>query len=360
MEIRLLNLSIKDVSEGYRDNQEEGVVGYNGKLNIRPKYQREFIYKDKQRDDVLRTVIKGFPLNVMYWAENDDGTFELLDGQQRTISFCSYINSDYTLENRAFHNLTKDEQNQILNYKLLIYACKGTDKEKLDWFKIINIAGEELSPQELRNAVYTGNWLTDAKKKFSKTNCPAYIKGKDYLEGSVIRQEFLETALNWISKANIEQYMSKNQHSPNANELWLYFLSIIEWVENSFIKYTKYMKGIDWGYLFDKYKDRTIDTKKLAVEIDKLLMDEDVTNKKGIYTYVFERNPKYLNIRAFSDSQKHEAYLRQDGKCNICKKNFDYSQMEGDHIKPWVEGGQTKAENCQMTCIECNRKKGKK
>lgn len=360
MEIRLLDLTIKDVITGYEDNQEEGVFGFNKKLNIRPKYQREFIYKDKQRDDVIRTIQRGFPLNVMYWAENEDGSFELLDGQQRTISFCSYVNGDFTIEERAFHNLTSTEKASILDYKLLIYLCKGTDKEKLDWFKIINIAGEELSPQELRNAVYTGDWLTDAKKKFSKNNCPAYIKGKEYLSGRVNRQEILETAISWISKGKIEQYMSKNQLSLNANELWLYFLSVIEWIEATFINKTEYMKNVDWGFLFDNYNKIKVDKVKLSKDIEKLIKDEDVTNKKGIYTYIFDKNSKHLNIRLFTENQKNEAYLRQLGKCNLCKQDFALNAMEADHITPWIEGGPTKAENCQMTCRECNRRKGKK
>lgn len=358
MEIKLLNLKIRDVVVGYIDNQEEGVTGYNGKLNIRPKYQREFIYKDNQRDNVIRTIKKGFPLNVMYWAENDNGTFEVLDGQQRTISFCSYVNNDYTLDNFAFHNLTDTERNKILDYELMIYSCKGDEKEKLDWFKVINIAGEKLTEQELRNAVYTGTWLTDAKKKFSKMNCPAYIKGKDYINGSVIRQDFLETALNWISKGQIEQYMSAKQHNANANELWLYFNGLIEWIENTFSIRTKFMKGVDWGYLYDNFKDVVIDTIKLNDEINKLMQDEDVTNKKGIYSYVLDKKTKHLNIRAFSDNQKTEAYLRQEGKCSICGESFEIHQMEGDHITPWVEGGPTSSINCQMTCIECNRRKG--
>jgi uncharacterized protein with ParB-like and HNH nuclease domain len=195
-------------SEKYVDNAEEGVVGYNGKLNIRPKYQREFVYDDKKRNAVIDTICKDFPLNVMYWVKNEDGTFEVLDGQQRTISFCQYVKSDFSVDNRAFHNLTNTEKEQILNYKLMVYFCEGNDKEKLDWFKIINIAGEKLTDQELRNAVYTGTWLTNAKSIFSKSNCAAYLLSKDYVNGSPIRQEILETALSWISNGEIEKYMS--------------------------------------------------------------------------------------------------------------------------------------------------------
>lgn len=196
MKIELYEITIKEIAENYVDNQEEGVIGYNGKLNIRPKYQREFVYDEKKRNAVIDTIMKGFPLNVMYWVKNDDGTFEILDGQQRTISFCQYVVGDFSVNNRTFHNLTVTEQQQILDYQCMIYFCEGNDKEKLDWFKIINIAGEKLTDQELRNAVYTGTWLTSAKSIFSKTQCAAYNLSSKYVTGSPIRQEILQTAIS--------------------------------------------------------------------------------------------------------------------------------------------------------------------
>ena len=198
MKIDLHKIPIRKVIVGYEDSAEEGVVAYDGKLDIRPKYQREFVYTGKQRDAVIETVKNGFPLNVMYWVKTDEGNYEVMDGQQRTISIGQYINGDFSLNDRFFHNLTKEEQNQILDYELMIYFCEGTDKERLDWFRIINIAGEKLTDQELRNAVYTGPWLSDAKLKFSKTNCAAYLLANDggsLVNGSPIRQEYLETAL---------------------------------------------------------------------------------------------------------------------------------------------------------------------
>ena len=191
MQIELNRIKIKKIIENYSNNDENGVVGYNGKLNIRPKFQREFVYKDKQRDEVINTVRKGFPLNVMYWCKSEDGNYELLDGQQRTISICEYIVNSFSVKidgyDKIFDNLTQDQKEQILNYELMVYICEGTDSEKLDWFKIINIAGEELTQQELRNAMYTGEWLTSAKKYFSKSGCPAYSIASDYLNGSTIR-----------------------------------------------------------------------------------------------------------------------------------------------------------------------------
>jgi hypothetical protein len=360
MKIELNEITVREVAENYVDNAEEGVVGYNGKLNIRPKYQREFVYDDKKRAAVIDTITKDFPLNVMYWVKNEDGTFEVLDGQQRTISFCQYVISDFSVGNRAFHNLTNTEQEHILNYKLMVYFCEGNDKEKLDWFKIINIAGEKLTDQELRNAVYTGTWLTSAKSIFSKSNCAAYLLSKEYVNGSPIRQEILEKALSWISKGEIEKYMSIHQHAPNANELWMYYRNVIEWVKLTFTTYRKEMKGIEWGSLYDKFKDEIFDTEKLEQEIKALMMDDDVTAKKGIYSYVLTRNEKYLNIRGFSDSQKRAAYEKQKGICAKCGKHFKFSEMEADHITPWHLSGKTTPDNCQMLCKDDNRRKSGK
>lgn len=360
MKIELKEVTIREVSKNYIDNAEEGVIGYDGKLNIRPKYQREFVYDEKKRNAVIDTINKGFPLNVMYWVKNEDGTFEVLDGQQRTISFCQYVNNDFSLNDKFFHNLTKPEQDKILDYKLMIYFCEGNDKEKLDWFKIINIAGEKLTDQELRNAVYTGPWLSSAKTYFSKNNCAAYLLAKDYVVGSPIRQEYLETAISWINNDKVEEYMSTHQHKPNANELWTYFKNVIDWVKLTFPVYRREMKGINWGSLYNEFKDKTFDTNKLEEEIKKLMIDDDVTNKKGIYFYILTRNEKYLNIRAFTESQKRAAYEKQNGICKNCGKHFELNEMEADHITPWHSGGQTSNDNCQMLCRDCNRRKSGK
>lgn len=362
MKIELKEVKIKDLVENYANNDEEGVTGYNGKLNIRPKFQREFVYKDKQRDEVIRTVKKGFPLNVMYWVLNEEGSFELLDGQQRTISICEYVHGTYSIDFQFFHNLEKDEQEQILDYPLMIYVCEGKDSEKLEWFKTINIAGERLYDQELRNAIYTGEWLTDAKRHFSKTSCPAYKIASDYMNGSTIRQDYLQTAIEWIcdGKMEIEDYMALHQHDSNANELWIYFMAVINWVKTIFPKYRKEMKGVEWGLLYNKYKDDKLDTKALEKEITRLMQDDDVTAKKGIYEYLLSGDEKYLNIRAFTQSMKRETYEKQEGICPICKKHFEIDEMEADHITPWCEGGKTNADNCQMLCKECNRRKSNK
>lgn len=360
MKIELMNLTVRDVVDGYENNDEEGVVGYGGKLNIRPKYQREFVYKDEQRNEVIRTIRKDLPLNVMYWCKTEEG-YELMDGQQRTLSFCMYVNGDFSVGDMAFHNLPKDKQNQILNYKLFIYVCEGTESEKLEWFKIINIAGEKLTDQELRNAVYAGSWTSDAKRYFSKPGCVAQKIANKYVKGDAIRQEYLETAIKWKASADeqtIEGYMSKHQHDQNALELWNYFRGVIDWAQNIFPKYRKEMKGVNWGSLFNEFgTDSSLNAKKLEARVAALMADEDVTKKSGIYEYVLRGDERVLSIRAFTDRDKRTAYEKQKGICPKCGKKFKIEEMEADHITPWSKGGKTIPENCQMLCKDCNRRK---
>ncbi len=367
MKIELYKIKISEVVKDYKDSAEEGVTAFGGKLDIRPKYQREFVYSGKQRDEVIRTVKNGFPLNVMYWVKKEDGNFEVLDGQQRTISIAQFVNGDFSIEFNGriamFHNLTKEEREQILNYDLMIYYCEGKDKEKLDWFKIINIAGEKLTDQELRNAVYTGPWLSDAKLKFSKSNCAAYLLANDggsLVSGSPIRQEYLETALSWINNEQIEEYMAKHQHDKNADELWRYFQDVIHWVRKTFPNYRKEMAGVNWGELYNEFKSKKLDSEKLEKEVKELMQDEDVTKKSGIYHYILTRKERYLSIRAFTSNMKCEAYEKQNGVCPVCKQEFSIGEMEADHINPWHEGGKTISENCQMLCKEDNRTKSGK
>lgn len=358
MKIELKEITVRELTNGFQDNEENGVIGFGGKLDIRPPYQREFVYKDKQREAVIDTITKNYPLNVMYWADNGNGSFEVIDGQQRTISICQYVNGDFAYFFKYFHNLQKDEQEQILNYKLMVYLCSGTDSEKLEWFKTINIAGEKLTDQELRNAVYSGSWVSDAKRYFSKNSRPKI--GDEYLNGIANRQEYLETAINWISKGNIVVYMANHQHDPTAIELWNYFSSVISWTKATFPNYRKEMKGIAWGLLYNEFKDQKLDPKKLEQQVSDLMQDEDVTNKKGIYEYVLTGRERHLNIRAFTDNQKREAYERQKGICPVCTEHYELSGMEADHITPWHLGGKTSAENCQMLCKDDNRRKSGK
>jgi len=242
----------------------------------------------------------------------------------------------------------------------MIYLCSGTDSERLEWFRTINIAGEKLTDQELRNAVYSGSWVTDAKRYFSKNGCAAYSIGHNYLTGSPIRQEYLETAIDWITDGKIEVYMSKHQHDPNATALWMYFQSVITWVQATFPVYRKEMKGIDWGRLYNKYKDKIYDTKQLESEILKLIDDDDVQSIKGIYLYILTGEEKHLNLRQFDEKTKRKVYEQQEGICTQCKKHFEITEMEADHILPWHRGGKTIIENCQMLCKLDNRTKSGK
>lgn len=367
MQITPKEITVRELVAGYADNAEAGVVAFDGKLDVRPPYQREFVYKDKQRDAVVNTVTRNFPLNVMYWAVRDDGSFEVIDGQQRTISICRYVTGDFSFQNLYFHNLPDDKKQKILDYKLMIYRCTGTDSEKLDWFRTINIAGEEHTEQELRNAVYAGSWLSDAKRYFSKTGCAAYQIGQDYLDGTPIRQDYLEAVIDWIANAHgdsniIEKFMGKHQHDANAKALWNYFQMVMDWIETTFTTKRRFMKGVAWGALYNKYKGQKLNAVMIEAETAKLMADDEVQNKKGIYTYILMREEKHLNFRVFTASQKQKAYEKQKGCCPKCPKtkHWKLNEMEADHIMPWHLGGKTVDENCQMLCKPHNREKSGK
>ena len=370
MKIKLHQIKIRELAEKYEDLsiQEEGITGYSGRLNIRPKYQREFVYDDKKRNAVMDTVWNGFPLNVMYWVRVGNDQYELLDGQQRTISICSFIAGEYLMNFDGnllgFNNMTEAQKERILDYKLQVYICEGTDEEQLKWFNIINIAGEKLTEQEIRNAVYSGAWVTQAKRRFSKTGCVAYKIGSDFVSGSPIRQDYFEKALKWIGDAQgktIEKYMAEHQHDTDADQLWQYFQDVIHWTEKLFgRKYKKEMKGVDWGLLYNQHRDTTLTATAIGEEVSRLMADSDVQKKSGIFAYVFDHDIRHLGIRAFDDNTRREVYEKQKGICAICGKQFEIEQMEADHITPWVEGGRTVAENCQMLCRDCNRRKSSK
>lgn len=370
MKIELTKIKIRDLVAEYSDTQENGVTGYHGKLDIRPKYQREFVYKEAQRNAVIDTVRKGFPLNVMYWVKRENGTFEVLDGQQRTISICQFVKGEFSVEYQYFHNLPDDQKEQFLDYELTVYQCEGTDSEKLEWFKTINIAGEKLTDQELRNAVYAGSWLTDAKRYFSKSGCVATNLGDKYVKGSAIRQEFLEKVLEWIfptendkegnSHKNIESYMALHQHDEHATKLWHYFQSVINWTKNTFPNYRKEMKGLEWGLFYNQFKEADLNPTALESEIKILMEDDEVSKKSGIYAYILTRDKRHLNLRTFTDKDKRILFERQSGVCPHCEKVFEIDQMEADHITPWSQGGKTALENGQMLCKSCNRQKSDK
>ncbi len=365
MKIEERKIPVRKIFEGYVDSAELGVQAFGGKLNVRPAYQREFVYNPQQRDAVIRTVRNGFPLNVMYWVRNSEGGYEMLDGQQRTISICRYLNGEFSINHQAVGNLTKEERDAILDYKLVIYVCEGTEREKLDWFDVVNTAGEKLTAQERRNAIYAGPWLHEAKKYFSKTGCPAAQMAEDYMNGSAIRQQILETVLGWIADRDggeIEDYMSAHQHDADCADLWAYFQLVVEWVGKTFTNVrVKLMKGLPWGIYYNKYGKKTYDPVVLEERIAQLLRDDedvgDITNQRGIYEYMLDGDERHLSIRRFSDKMARTAYERQNGVCPMCGKKFAMEGMQADHITPWSKGGRTIADNCQMLCVDCNRRK---
>ena len=360
MKIEPKEISVEELVQGYHDDGEGGVVGYGGKLDIRPPYQREFVYNSDKRNAVIDTITKNFPINVMYWAVRGDGTYEVIDGQQRTISIAQFEEGAFSFNGRYFNNLQDDEQQAIYDYNLMVYLCSGTDSERLNWFRTINIAGEQLTNQELRNAVYAGSWVSDAKRYFSRTNGAAYQIGQNYLKGKPIRQDYLETAIRWISEDNIEDYMGRHQHDEDAKPLWDYFQQVINWTKSVFVKKRTEMSRVDWGSHYSTHKDRNLDPAEIEHETAKLMADYDVTNKPGIYSYILDRDEKYLNIRKFTEPIRRSAYERQAGICPTCGDKFDISEMHGDHIDPWSKGGKTDADNCQMLCAPCNRRKSSK
>lgn len=361
MEIELRRIPVRELVEDYEDNDELGVRAFGDRLDVRPPYQREFVYKDAQRDAVIATVRRNFPLNVLYWAVQDDDQYEVIDGQQRILSICQYVEGDFSVEidgqQLGFHNLQQDQRDQILDYELMVYFCEGTDSEKLDWFKTINIAGEQLTDQELRNAVYHGPWVSAAKRYFSKTGCPAYAIGADYMTGSPIRQDYLETAISWINDGKIDEYMRDHQHDTNANELWLFFKGVINWVETTFPVKRKEMRSVKWGPLYNEYRHAALDPQELEKQLSSLMADPDVTNNKGAYEYVLTGKERLLSIRAFDDRMRRTAYEKQSGVCPGCDETFAIEQMQADHKTPWSKGGKTIADNCVMLCAPCNREK---
>jgi hypothetical protein len=375
MKIELHNIKVRQLVDGYINSNEDGVVGYGGKLNIRPAYQREFVYNEVQQRAVVDTIMKGFPLNTMYWVKNDEGTYELLDGQQRTMSICEFVEGNFSIDlgdniTKYYHNLTDDEQNKILDYELTIYFCEGNENERLNWFRTINIAGEKLTNQELLNINYIGSWLSDAKRKFSKTNCVAYKLGSKFVHGSPIRQEYLETVLKWISCGKVCEYMSAHQKDPNANELWLYYQNVISWVIVTFgldttpKNYRKEMFGLNWGELYNKYHKNIYEADKIEVRVSELMSNDEVTDKKGVYEYILSGEDENLacklSKRTFSNADKRTAYERQKGICPITNVYVPFDDMQADHIIPWWKGGTTTLDNLQMISKTANaRKSGK-
>ena len=364
MKIEMHDVTIRELVDGYRDEGDDGVFGYGGRLDIRPPYQREFVYDEKDRVAVIDSIMNGFPLNVMYWVVRADGGFEVMDGQQRTVSIGQFFSGDFSYSMRYFHNFGPEERERFLGYRLKVYFCSGTDEEKIRWFERINIAGEELTKQEIRNAVYHGPWVTDAKRWFSKGNAPARKIAKNYVAAAFDRQGCLETAIRWCigqkSDEAVREFMAIHQNDPDASDLWSYFSAVVTWLEAKF-KHTsdrvKILRGLDWGHWYALYGKAKLDTAWIERETHRLLKDKDVTKKSGIIPYLLTGEERHLSIRIFDDEERLSAYERQGGTCARCGKKFAIEQMQADHIMPWAKGGKTTAENCQMLCADCNRRK---
>ena len=370
MTIKQIEVTVGEIVNGYVNNDELGVRGYGGRLDIRPPYQREFIYNEKEQQAVITTVLNGYPLNVMYWVRRSDDAecpYEVMDGQQRTLSLCQYVAGKFSYDFKNFFNQPEDIKKKILDYRLTVYVCEGEPSEKLEWFKTINIAGKPLNEQEINNAVYAGPFVSDAKRHFSKSTCGAYRLGKDLVTGTPIRQDFLKKALEWMAahetrqgrRQSIVGYMAEHQHDPNANNLWTYYQNVLNWAITNFdpSKFKKIMKGLDWAMLYDRYHDSTLDTAAMARRISALMRDDEIQRKQGIIPYVLTGDEHWLDLRAFPEDMKLAVWEEQGHVCPLCKRVFDFEFMEGDHITPWRDGGRTVKENCQMLCRECNRRK---
>lgn len=365
MKTHLHEIKVRELFEGYRDNQDAGVWAYGGKLNIRPPYQREFVYKDKQQKAVINSILNNFPLNVIYWVKKDDGNYELLDGQQRILSICRFLDNQFSIKegkhNRSWHQLKGSEEGErILNYELYVYHCIGDAKDIVDWFEVINTAGEKLNNQEILNAVYSSPWLTEAKRRFSKRDCPAFQIGKNYLKGSAIRQDYLRTVLSWISKNNIIDYLTDKQRAEgDATELWEYFEKIVTWIEDVFKVKRGAMKGVNWGKLYAEYGQKYHNSEEIEKKLLAIIDNDDLDFTYKAYTYVFTGRKQDLQFRGFRKQDKINLYEKLGGKCS-CGQEFKLDELEGDHIVSWSKGGETIITNLQLLCRPCNRKKSNK
>lgn len=379
-------ITIEKLCQGFQYNELEGkgLFGLNGKLTIQPEYQRNYIYADGKKDvAVIHSILKGYPLGLIYFNQTDEDKFEVLDGQQRITSIGRFVTNKFAIldENNKplyFDSLPKDKQKLILNTTLLIYECKGEESEIKEWFKTINIAGVPLNEQELLNAVYSGSFVTLAKEEFSNSQNANVQKWSAFVKGSVLRQDFLACALDWVSKGNISDYMSRHRFDENIAELQTYFTTVIDWGNTTFFDAKKEMCGLEWDRLYENYGKQAYDLSKINAEIDRLYDDPCVKNRKGIWEYVLGgcEDNRLLDIRIFDDKTKRDVYNKQTenakknehSNCPLCavgdnankSKIWTLKEMEADHVTAWSKGGLTGAENCEMLCINHNRVKGNK
>ena len=363
-----MTVPIRQLIEGFEDttnNRPEGsVTALGGRLNVRPPYQRQFVYDDVKRANVIRTIMEvaesnvGAALGAMHWQKVEGGLYEIVDGQQRTISICQFADNQWSVDGLAFHMMENGALEAFLNLELHVCVYDGDKAERIEVFERINIAGEEQTEQEMRNHVYAGRWLTDAQGWFSFNNCQAQRIAGKYVKGSAVRQEILEAALKWTAQPgeSIEDAMARRSKNRTADNLWAEFKAIIEWWELVFPTYNGLMKGLDLGGLHREHGDR-IDLGGLDGRVSGLLADEEVTRKRGIWEHLLTGENKHLYKRSFSDAQKRTMYERQEGVCPLCPEDagrHEYKDMEGDHVIPYNQDGPTTLANGRMLCRACN------
>ena len=380
------SITVKEVCDGFTYNEFEGkgLFGLSGKLTIQPEYQRNYIYASeggKREISVIDSVLKGYPIGLIYFNKLSQNQYEVLDGQQRITSLGRFLTDKFAITDsnglqQNFSGMAKDKREQILKTKLLVYECEGTESEIKEWFKTINIAGVPLVPQELLNAIYSGPFVTRAKEEFSNSNNANIQKWSAYIKGSANRQAFLERALDWVSQGNIDDYMSTHRNDDNINEIKSHFENVINWISSIFIDVEGEMQGLDWGALYGEHHQKEYDPGKISAEVRKLYGDPYVKNRKGIYEYILGGlvDTKLLEVRYFDDATRKSVYTDQitkaelDGKsnCSYCAIGHDanrnriwqLSDMDADHVSAWSKGGKTSSENCELLCKPHNRAKG--
>ena len=388
MKTSLKKYSVQAISEGFVYNELEGkgLYGLAGKLTIQPEYQRNYIYADGKRDvAVITSLLKGYPLGLIYFNKPTVDTLEVLDGQQRITSFGRFITGKFAIKDendmeQYFTGLAKDKQEKILNSEILVYECEGSETEIKEWFKTINTVGVPLNEQELLNAVYSGPFTTAGKAEFSNSQNSNIAKWSAYISGTALRQDYWAKALEWVSKGeeNVGGYMSARRNDTNINEVKTYFNTGIDWVSTIFRDVESEMKGIEWGRLYEQYHTTPYSPEELSKKVQDLYGDGYVKNRKGIWEFVLgdSKDYKLLDIRIFDDPTKKSTYARQtklaeaksESNCPLCTEGHEankvkvwkFEEMDADHVSPWSKGGVTSPENCQMLCKTHNRSKGNK
>ena len=379
-------ITVKEICDGfvYSELEGKGLFGLSGKLTIQPEYQRNYIYASeggKREVAVIESILKGYPIGLIYFNKVNPDNFEVLDGQQRITSLGRFVTNKFAIKDengneQLFGGFALDKKNKILNTKLLIYECEGTESEIKEWFRTINIAGVPLNSQELLNAVYSGPFVTLGKEEFSNSKNSNIQKWSAYISGSANRQDFLERALQWVSKENVSEYMSRHRFDNNITELKDYFNSVIDWVSTVFTDVESEMKGIEWGRLYETYRKKPYNSKTVSAEVKRLYADPYVKSRKGIFEYVLggSTDTKLLEVRVFDDATKKSVYAKQTevaekkgvSNCSLCAIGHDsnktkiwkLAEMDADHVTAWSKGGATDIKNCEMLCKTHNRAKG--